>query len=116
MLMNLFALLFSYLFLSTPTSSSLGRFWSDVKLFSRSDEVPIDPFTWNLLKSRNLSYLLDKRTIRLVSGANLILSAPEDQWIRVFGQLDISTEAEHNLCETVVSLSGFCIGLYFYFY
>nr|GMD13958.1 uncharacterized protein LOC109173736 [Ipomoea batatas] len=66
-----------------------------------SDEVPIDPFTWNLLKSRNLSYLLDKRTIRLVSGANLILSAPEDQWVRVFGRLNISTEAEHNLCEIV---------------
>nr|GMD20112.1 uncharacterized protein LOC109173736 [Ipomoea batatas] len=74
-----------------------------------SDEVPIDPITWNLLKSRNLSYLLDKRTIRLVSGANLILSAPEDQWVRVFGRLNISTEAEHNLCETVELLLLGCV-------
>ncbi|XP_010264902.1 PREDICTED: uncharacterized protein LOC104602787 isoform X2 [Nelumbo nucifera] len=44
----------------------------------------------NRWRSGNLSYMLDKRTIRLVSGANLIFSAPKVQWLQVFDQLKIS--------------------------
>ncbi|MCL7043264.1 hypothetical protein MKW94_000262, partial [Papaver nudicaule] len=43
---------------------------------------------WNKWRSRSLSYLLDKRTIKLVSGAKLIFSAPKVQWIQVFERLN----------------------------
>ncbi|KVI12360.1 hypothetical protein Ccrd_009233 [Cynara cardunculus var. scolymus] len=56
---------------------------------------------WNNWRTRTLSYLLDKRTIRLVSGANMIFSAPKVQWARVFKQLDMSKEANENACETI---------------
>lgn len=46
--------------------------------------------------------MLDKRTIRLVSGASLICSAPEDQWAQIFERLNISAE-NNDLCETIVS-------------
>lgn len=41
---------------------------------------------------KTLTYLLDKQTIRLVSGASMIFSAPKIQWIQVFEQLDTSSE------------------------
>ena len=46
--------------------------------------------TWNRWRSKNLSYLLDKRTVRLVSGASLIFSAPKVQWVHLFERLNIS--------------------------
>lgn len=59
---------------------------------------------WNQWKARSLSYLLDKRTIRLVSGAKLIFSAPKVQWLRVFESLKASNEAyNNNLLEIIVS-------------
>lgn len=59
---------------------------------------------WNQWKARSLSYLLDKRTIRLVSGAKLIFSAPKVQWLRVFESLKASNEAHNNnLLEIIVS-------------
>lgn len=46
--------------------------------------------------------MLDNRTIRLVSGASLIFTAPEGQWTKIFGQLNILSDSE-DLCETIVS-------------
>ncbi|RAL43446.1 hypothetical protein DM860_012587 [Cuscuta australis] len=68
---------------------------------SLSDEIAVDPLTWNQLRSRNLSYFLDKRTIRLLAGANLILSAPEDQCAQVLGRLSISADDGSNFSEAV---------------
>ncbi|XP_021893818.1 uncharacterized protein LOC110811587 [Carica papaya] len=55
-------------------------------------EQLVDVSTWHQWKSRNLLYFLDKRTVRLVSGAGLIFSASKIQWMLVFGQLNISAE------------------------
>ncbi|CAH9093780.1 unnamed protein product [Cuscuta europaea] len=64
-------------------------------------EMPVDPFTWSHMRSRNLSYFLDKRTIRMVSGASLIFSAPEDQRANVFGRLSILTDDDATFSEAV---------------
>lgn len=69
----------------------------------RTEERPIGSVAWNSWKSRNLTYLLDKRTIRLVSGASLLFSAPKSQWIQVFQRIDLSSQTEDSLCEIVVS-------------
>ncbi|TMW96919.1 hypothetical protein EJD97_006553 [Solanum chilense] len=66
-----------------------------------TEERPIGSAIWNSWKSRSLSYLLDKRTIRLVSGASLLFSAPKSQWIQVFQRMDISSQLEESLCEIV---------------
>lgn len=62
--------------------------------------------TWNRWKSKNLSYFLDKRTIRLVSGASMIFSAPKIQWVQIFERLNLNISAgssDDGLCETIVS-------------
>ncbi|KAE8660403.1 hypothetical protein F3Y22_tig00116951pilonHSYRG00044 [Hibiscus syriacus] len=65
-------------------------------------EELVDFVTWNQWKSRALSYFLDKRTIRLVSGASLIFSGANKQWRKVFGQLNISEKSsEDDLHETI---------------
>lgn len=70
----------------------------------RNVEPLLEFITWNHWKSRNLSYFLDKRTIRLVSGASLIFSAPKVQWIQVFQGLIISAKSSDNdFSETIVS-------------
>ncbi|KAF5810495.1 putative fanconi anemia group F protein [Helianthus annuus] len=66
-------------------------------------------YVWNHWRTRTLSYLLDKRTIRLVSGARMIFSAPKVQWAQVFEQLDISKEGNTNFCETIELLLLGCI-------
>ncbi|XP_068653635.1 uncharacterized protein [Aristolochia californica] len=60
---------------------------------------------WNQWRSKNLSYLLDKRTVRLVSGARLIFSAPKVQWSQVFERLAISTEAHNTKLLELLELS-----------
>ncbi|XP_071690184.1 uncharacterized protein [Rutidosis leptorrhynchoides] len=64
---------------------------------------------WSNWRTRALNYLLDKRTIRLVSGSNMIFSAPKAQWLQVFERLNMSTEANANLCETIELLLVGCI-------
>ncbi|KAM3683367.1 hypothetical protein ACJW31_12G142000 [Castanea mollissima] len=67
-------------------------------------EPLLEFITWNHWKSRNLSYFLDKRTVRLVSGASLIFSAPKVQWIQVFQGLNISAKSSDNdFSETIES-------------
>nr|CAD1830888.1 unnamed protein product [Ananas comosus var. bracteatus] len=63
-------------------------------------ETVVECFLWKEWKSRCLSYLLDKRTIKILSGANLIFSAPKDQWIKVFEQLKVPSDtSQDNLLE-----------------
>ncbi|PWA93492.1 hypothetical protein CTI12_AA069730 [Artemisia annua] len=64
---------------------------------------------WNHWRTKTLSYLLDKRTIRLVSGARMIFSAPKVQWVQVFNRLDMSIEDDTNICETIEVLLVGCI-------
>lgn len=66
--------------------------------------------------------MLDKRTIRLVSGASMIFSAPKIQWLHVFERLDLSANSnEDDLCETIVSrfkifeLSWIFVNFFFYY-
>lgn len=70
----------------------------------RSADALVDVVTWNSWKSRALSYFLDKRTIRMVSGASLIFSEANGQWQKVFGQLHISEKSNQNdLHQAIVS-------------
>lgn len=63
----------------------------------------IDKFLlWKQWRGRCLSYLLDERTIRIMSGANLIFSAPKEQWMRVFEPLKVSADScRSGLVETM---------------
>lgn len=70
----------------------------------RAEGQVINSDTWNMWRTKNLLYLLDKRTIRLVSGASMIFSAPRVQWLQVLERLDISGEESDDVFfETVVS-------------
>ncbi|KAI3984689.1 hypothetical protein MKX01_039306 [Papaver californicum] len=58
-------------------------------VFKRLSKEQLAEFElWNKWRSRSLSYLLDKRTIKLVSGAKLIFSAPKFQWSQLFARLN----------------------------
>ncbi|KAL5792688.1 hypothetical protein ACOSP7_001282 [Xanthoceras sorbifolium] len=70
----------------------------------------VDFVTWNQWKSRNLSYFLNMRTVRLVSGASMILSAPKVQWVELFRRLHISVQgSDDNLSEILELLLVGCI-------
>ncbi|GAB4830090.1 hypothetical protein Ancab_019732 [Ancistrocladus abbreviatus] len=60
-------------------------------------EQKVDYVVWTNWRSRNLSYFLDKRTIKLVSGASMIFSTPKVQWIHVFKQLIISSQTNEDV-------------------
>ncbi|PIA39977.1 hypothetical protein AQUCO_02500002v1 [Aquilegia coerulea] len=66
---------------------------NDVSLLTKDQFT--DLAAWSQWRSRSLSYLLDKRTVRLVSGATLIFSAPKVQWLHMFERLKDSNES-HN--------------------
>ncbi|KAG7536533.1 Fanconi anemia group F protein [Arabidopsis suecica] len=55
--------------------------------FLSSEKQPIELLTWNIWQSKAISYFLSKRTLRLVSGASLIFSAPKAQWVEVLRRL-----------------------------
>ncbi|XP_012835805.1 PREDICTED: uncharacterized protein LOC105956494 [Erythranthe guttata] len=73
-----------------------------------AEELPVDSVIWSGWRSKSLSYMLDKRTIRLLSGASLIFSAPEDQWAQTFKRLDTSAEND-DTCEIIELLLLGCI-------
>ncbi|KAG2302330.1 hypothetical protein Bca4012_060644 [Brassica carinata] len=60
-------------------------------------QQPIELVTWNKWQSKSLSYFLSKRTLRLVSGANLIFSAPRAQWAEVLRRLKGSAENKEDI-------------------
>ncbi|XP_073102607.1 uncharacterized protein [Elaeis guineensis] len=80
-----------------------------VDMSLKSTEMLSEFSLWDQWRSRCLSYLLDKRTIRMLSGANLIFSASKVQWIRVFEPLKVSLDVKNdNLLEIMeISLLGF---------
>ncbi|GMN49055.1 hypothetical protein TIFTF001_018216 [Ficus carica] len=59
---------------------------------------------WNCWKSKNLSYFLDNRTIRMVSGASMIFSAPKIQWAQVLDRISISTESNDDSLRDITEL------------
>ncbi|XP_011011162.1 PREDICTED: uncharacterized protein LOC105115829 isoform X2 [Populus euphratica] len=67
-------------------------------------EQLVDFFTWNHWKSKMVSYFLDKRTIRLVSGASMIFSAPKMQWLQVFERLNTSADCKNDGLSEIVEL------------
>ncbi|KAK8640221.1 hypothetical protein V6N13_007980 [Hibiscus sabdariffa] len=74
----------------------------------RNADAIVDFVTWNRWKLRALSYFLDKRTIRMVSGASLIFSGANEEWGKVFGQLNISGKSsENDLYEAIILVSPF---------
>ncbi|KAL7113168.1 hypothetical protein ACP275_04G046300 [Erythranthe tilingii] len=73
-----------------------------------AEELPVDSIILSGWRSKTLSYMLDKRTIRLLSGASLICSAPEDQWAQTFERLDTSAEND-DTCEIIELLLLGCI-------
>ncbi|KAL8055264.1 hypothetical protein ABFX02_04G045700 [Erythranthe guttata] len=73
-----------------------------------AEELPVDSIIWSGWRSKSISYMLDKRTIRLLSGASLIFSATEDQWAPTFERLNTSAEND-DTCETIELLLLGCI-------
>jgi hypothetical protein len=60
---------------------------------------------WKKWRGKCLSYLLDERTIRIVSGSDFIFSAPKEQWIEVFEPLLVSVDSSQSgLVEVMVSI------------
>ncbi|KAL2540694.1 hypothetical protein Adt_01672 [Abeliophyllum distichum] len=74
-----------------------------------TEEPPVESVVWNHWRSRNLSYMLDRRTMRLVSGASLIFSDPKGQWVQILERLNVSAENDDNLFETIELLLLGCI-------
>ncbi|CAL9749321.1 unnamed protein product [Musa acuminata subsp. burmannicoides] len=66
-------------------------------------------FLWSQWRSRCLSYLVDNRTIRLLSGANLIFSTPKVHWLQVLDPLKVLSDSinDHLLEIMEISLLGF---------
>uniref|UniRef100_A0A2P2IK78 Uncharacterized protein LOC8266480 isoform X2 n=1 Tax=Rhizophora mucronata TaxID=61149 RepID=A0A2P2IK78_RHIMU len=70
----------------------------------------VDFVTWDHWKLESLSYFFDKRTVRLVSGASLIFSAPKIQWVQMFEHLNMSAKCkDDNLLATIELLLLGCI-------
>ncbi|TXG63883.1 hypothetical protein EZV62_010877 [Acer yangbiense] len=77
----------------------------------------VDYFTWNQWKSKNLLYFLNMRTIRLVSGASMILSAPKVQWVQLFQRLHISEQGnDDDLSEILLYVICMCAAECLYMY
>ncbi|KAL5561998.1 hypothetical protein UlMin_031745 [Ulmus minor] len=98
------------------TSSSSSVFDDYFKEQVKQDNAPVIVdqlvcfLTWNHWKVKNLCYFLDKRSVRMVSGASMIFFAPKMQWVQVFKQLNISAKSsDNNLCDTIELLLLGCI-------
>lgn len=75
-----------------------------ILFFLSGVQQPIELVTWNKWQSKGLSYFLSKRTLRLVSGASLIFSAPRAQWAEVLRRLHVSAENKDDIfVEKIVS-------------
>uniref|UniRef100_M4EFF8 Uncharacterized protein n=1 Tax=Brassica campestris TaxID=3711 RepID=M4EFF8_BRACM len=93
--------------------SRVSELETGLKILSKQDkdttllggvQQPIELVTWNKWQSKGLSYFLSKRTLRLVSGASLIFSAPRAQWAEVLRRLHVSAENKEDIfVEKIVS-------------
>ncbi|CDP03786.1 unnamed protein product [Coffea canephora] len=77
-----------------------------------TEERPVEPAVWSQWKLRSLSYLLNKRTIRLVSGAALLFSAPKQQWIQELLLLGSIAHKWSSLVEKFMSSSYECLTIF----
>ncbi|XP_009113956.1 uncharacterized protein LOC103839210 isoform X1 [Brassica rapa] len=86
--------------------SRVSELETGLKILSKQDkdttllggvQQPIELVTWNKWQSKGLSYFLSKRTLRLVSGASLIFSAPRAQWAEVLRRLHVSAENKEDI-------------------
>ncbi|CAF1731078.1 BnaC09g17810D [Brassica napus] len=86
--------------------SCVSALETGLKILSKQDkdttllgggQQPIELVTWNKWQSKGLSYFLRKRTLRLVSGASLIFSAPRAQWAEVLRRLHVSAENKEDI-------------------
>ncbi|CAI9118067.1 OLC1v1019582C1 [Oldenlandia corymbosa var. corymbosa] len=103
---NKCAFVISSIYWSAPSLQIVrSAIWIICRHRVRVEERAVEPEVWSLWKSRALSYLLDKRTIRLVSGAKLLLSAPKHQWVEVLRRMAISDETD-DYYEKILLLSG----------
>ncbi|KAL9282263.1 putative fanconi anemia group F protein [Arabidopsis thaliana] len=70
-------------------------------------QQPIELLRWNTWQSKAISYFLSKRTLRLVSGASLIFSAPKAQWVEVLRRLRVSDKNDDDIfIEKILLLLG----------
>ncbi|XP_028549010.1 uncharacterized protein LOC110104029 isoform X2 [Dendrobium catenatum] len=77
---------------NTVGSEKIRFEWKSVDgASSDGDQILMELEQFSQWRSRCLSYLLDKRTIKLHSGAELIFQAPKEQWIQIFEGLKSST-------------------------
>jgi hypothetical protein len=60
-------------------------------------QQPIELLRWNIWQSKAISYFLSKRTLRLVSGASLIFSAPKAQWVEMLRRLRVSDKNDDDI-------------------
>lgn len=76
---------------------------------SKNEMMLTELLLWNHWRSKCLSYMLNKRTIRMLSGANLIFSAPKAQYFRILEPLRGPIDANNdNFLETMeISLLAF---------
>ncbi|KAJ1281591.1 hypothetical protein BS78_04G317400 [Paspalum vaginatum] len=87
----------------------LGTILNSVKrnIFDNGSNEPCTPailktqminefFMWKQWRANCLSYLLDERTIRILSGATLIFKAPKEQWMKVFEPLKSVAESSQS--------------------
>lgn len=72
------------------------------------EELPLELAFWNRWRTRSLSYMLEKRTMRMISGASLICSAPEGQWTQMLERINIPAGSD-DFCEMIELLLLGCV-------
>ncbi|CAI0461512.1 unnamed protein product [Linum tenue] len=77
---------------------------SRVQMSSGNMELLVRYDKRNGWRSKNLSYFLHKRTIRMVAGASIMLSPPKNQWEEVLKQLIASTHCRDNWIHETIEL------------
>lgn len=84
---------------------SLLTLSEDFEIPFRGEDQVAHYVSWYSWKTKNLLYFLDKRTIRLVSGARMAFSSPKSQWLQAFEKPFGTSVGHHqnNLHERVVS-------------
>ncbi|KAI4324601.1 hypothetical protein MLD38_030073 [Melastoma candidum] len=88
-----------------------GRQWAATTVANEgNEEEQVMVMISHQWKVRTLSFFLDKRTARLVSGARILFTAPQAQWSRLLDQLNIPEELNDDSSSAKVELLLFgCI-------
>ncbi|KAK9281985.1 hypothetical protein L1049_004895 [Liquidambar formosana] len=88
----------------TKSDNSLCKELPKLATASLSEDQLVEYETWNHWRSKNISYFLDKRTVRLVSGASMIFSAPKMQWFQMFEWLNITAQTNDDDMSEIIEL------------